>query len=120
VVALQYENGAIGTLTPANGYGGQQWHQEGGKDFVAAAHQRPEPAVTVDDALRTLRVIQARYESSQTGRRITLSRARFSTIGRKGLWQLSDSRSMEACPFALVHSELRTISARKTLRRSSQ
>lgn len=73
MVALQYENGALGTLTPADGYGGQQWHQEVMKHFVAAARQRREPAVTVDDALRTLRAIEACYESSQTGRRITLS-----------------------------------------------
>jgi predicted dehydrogenase len=57
-------------LKPAEGYGGQQWYQDVLKGFVAAVRARRDPAVTVEDALRTLRVIEACYESSRTGRRV--------------------------------------------------
>jgi predicted dehydrogenase len=57
-------------LKPAEGYGGQQWYQDVLKGFVAAIRGQREPAVTVEDALRTLQVIEACYESSRTGRRV--------------------------------------------------
>jgi predicted dehydrogenase len=42
------------------------------QDFVRAAQSGGAPPVTGEDALRVMRVIEAAYESSRTGRRVDL------------------------------------------------
>jgi predicted dehydrogenase len=58
------------TLAPFAGYGNQRWHFEITQRFVRDIRANREPAVTVDDALHLLQLIEAAYESARTGRRV--------------------------------------------------
>ncbi|MEM7134009.1 MAG: Gfo/Idh/MocA family oxidoreductase [Chloroflexota bacterium] len=49
-----------------------QWGYEFVADFVRAIRKQREPLVSLDDAVHVLQIIDAAYESSQSGRRITL------------------------------------------------
>jgi predicted dehydrogenase len=43
------------------------------RDFIEAVEQQRKPAVTVSDAIRTLAVVEAVYESARTGRSVAVS-----------------------------------------------
>ncbi len=43
--------------------------------FITTFRGRARPAVTLEDALRVLEVVDAAHESARTGRRVTLARA---------------------------------------------
>lgn len=48
------------------------WHREQVADFVRAVRSGTAPAVTGQDALASLRIVLAIYESARTGERVTL------------------------------------------------
>ena len=58
------------TLAPHAGYGGSMWFFDIMQGFVQDIQARREPALSVDDALRVLQLIEAAYESARTGRRV--------------------------------------------------
>ncbi|MBI2194762.1 MAG: Gfo/Idh/MocA family oxidoreductase [Planctomycetes bacterium] len=61
-------------LPPRAGvYGGQQWLFDVVEEFMQAIREDREPAVTAVDACRVLKVIDAAYESSRTGRRVEIA-----------------------------------------------
>jgi predicted dehydrogenase len=57
-------------LEPYPGYGGARWHFEFLQGFIGDIQANREPAVTVEDALHVLQLIDAAYESARTGRRV--------------------------------------------------
>lgn len=60
------------TLNTYEGYGSQKWFLHLLQGFVDTVRSGGTPAVTADDGLRVLQVIEAAYESAQSGRRVEL------------------------------------------------
>ncbi len=56
--------------TPMAVYGGHRWSYEIMRRFVAELHTGRPPAVTLDDALRVLQVIEAAYQAARTGKQV--------------------------------------------------
>jgi predicted dehydrogenase len=57
-------------LAPFHGYGRARWHHAVLQRFVEDVRAGREAALTVEDALHVLQVIEAAYESARSGRRI--------------------------------------------------
>jgi predicted dehydrogenase len=58
------------TPAPFSGYGGARWHFEIMRRFVEDIRAGREPALTIEDALHVLQLIDAAYESARSGRRV--------------------------------------------------
>jgi predicted dehydrogenase len=58
------------SLAPFAGYGRQRWFHGIVQRFVHDIQAGREPALTIDDALHVLQLIEAAYESARTGRRV--------------------------------------------------
>ena len=60
------------TPAPMSVYGGHRWSYDIMRRFVEELHTDRPPAVTLEDALHVLQVIEAAYCSAQTGKRVTV------------------------------------------------
>ena len=60
------------TPTTMSVYGGHRWSYDIMRRFVAEIHTDRPPAVTLEDALHVLQVIEAAYRSARTGRQVTV------------------------------------------------
>ena len=58
--------------TPMAVYGGHRWSYEIMRRFVAEIHTNRPPAVTLEDALHVLQVIEAAYQAARTGKQVTV------------------------------------------------
>ena len=58
--------------TPMAVYGGHRWSYEIMRRFVAEIHTDRPPAVTLEDALHVLQVIEAAYQAARTGKQVTV------------------------------------------------
>ena len=57
---------------PAGVYGNKEWMYELARTFVRGIRSGTPPEVGPAEGLRVLRIIDAAYESSQSGRRVEL------------------------------------------------
>jgi predicted dehydrogenase len=60
------------TPTPMAVYGGHRWSYDIMRRFVAEIHTDRPPAVTLEDALHVLQVIEAAYQAARTGKQVTV------------------------------------------------
>ena len=60
------------TPTPMAVYGGHRWSYDIMRRFVAELKTDRPPAVTLEDALHVLQVIEAAYEAARTGKQVTV------------------------------------------------
>ncbi len=60
------------TPTPMAVYGGHRWSYEIMRRFVEEIHTDNPPAVTLEDALHVLQVIEAAYQAARTGKQVAV------------------------------------------------